>query len=288
MAITYHHCSLVSPRGAAQCWARRISIRPAAASFLWSRGNNIATARPSLNHAKLFRLGVGAFTGRHTIPVVCGVSLPGYSATATPDDGDDDGLKPTDNISVGAVKESVVEINGGSHSVGVGSEIFLLALPAVVGQAIDPLAQLMETAYIGRLGALELASAGIGVSIFNIISKIFNIPLLSISTSFVAEDISKNASKHSSSGKLELSSVSSALILAAGIGIIEALALFLGSGLFLKLMGVSPASPMHKPAKLFLSLRALGAPANVVMLAIQGIFRGFKDTKTPVLYLGNY
>jgi Na+-driven multidrug efflux pump len=48
------------------------------------------------------------------------------------------------------------------------------------------------------------------------------------------------------------------------------------------------ASPMHKPAKLFLSLRALGAPANVVMLAIQGIFRGFKDTKTPVLYLGNY
>jgi hypothetical protein len=44
------------------------------------------------------------------------------------------------------------EINSGSHSVGVGSEIFLLALPAVVGQAIDPLAQLMETAYIGRLG----------------------------------------------------------------------------------------------------------------------------------------
>lgn len=41
-------------------------------------------------------------------------------------------------------------------------------------------------------------------------------------------------------GKLELTSVSSALILAAGIGIIEALALFLGSGFFLKLMGVSP------------------------------------------------
>lgn len=169
---------------------------------------------------------------------------------------------------------------------GVRNELILLALPAVLGQAIDPLAQLMETAYIGRLGALELASAGIGVSVFNIVSKIFNIPLLSIATSFVAEDISKNASKHSSSGKLELSSVSSALVLAAGIGTIEALALFLGSGLFLKLMGVSPASPMHKPAKLFLSLRALGAPANVIMLAVQGIFRGFKDTKTPVFFIG--
>uniref|UniRef100_A0A0D9Z0N3 Protein DETOXIFICATION n=1 Tax=Oryza glumipatula TaxID=40148 RepID=A0A0D9Z0N3_9ORYZ len=185
---------------------------------------------------------------------------------------------------------SVVQHAGGSERDlrpgGVRNELILLALPAVLGQAIDPLAQLMETAYIGRLGALELASAGIGVSVFNIVSKIFNIPLLSIATSFVAEDISKNASKHSSSGKLELSSVSSALVLAAGIGTIEALALFLGSGLFLKLMGVSPASPMHKPAKLFLSLRALGAPANVIMLAVQGIFRGFKDTKTPVFFIG--
>jgi len=45
---------------------------------------------------------------------------------------------------------------------------------------------------------------------------------------------------------------------------------------------------MYRPAKLFLSLRALGAPANVIMLAVQGIFRGFKDTKTPVFYIGNY
>ncbi|KAK3118575.1 hypothetical protein QOZ80_9BG0701770 [Eleusine coracana subsp. coracana] len=267
----------------AQCWNQRIKTRSAAASFVWNRANNITTARPSLNHAKLLHMEVGAFTRRRTILAANGVSVPGYSAT--PDDCDD-GLEPGDNISVGAVKEPVIEINNWLQSVGVGSELFLLALPAVLGQAIDPMAQLMETAYIGRLGALELASAGIGVSIFNILSKIFNIPLLSIATSFVAEDISKNASKHTSSGKLELSSVSSALVLAAGIGIIEALALFLGSGLFLKLMGVSPASPMHKPAKLFLSLRALGAPANVVMLAIQGIFRGFKDTKTPVLYIG--
>lgn len=28
----------------------------------------------------------------------------------------------------------------------------MLSLPAIAGQAIDPLSQLMETAYIGRLG----------------------------------------------------------------------------------------------------------------------------------------
>jgi Na+-driven multidrug efflux pump len=71
----------------------------------------------------------------------------------------------------------------------VKREIISLTLPALAGQAIDPMAQLMETAYIGRLGTLELASAGVSVSIFNIISKLFNIPLLSVSTSFVAEDM---------------------------------------------------------------------------------------------------
>lgn len=45
---------------------------------------------------------------------------------------------------------------------------------------------------------------------------------------------------------------------------------------------------MHAPAQQFLSLRALGAPAVVVSLALQGVFRGFKDTKTPVFCLGKF
>lgn len=43
---------------------------------------------------------------------------------------------------------------------------------------------------------------------------------------------------------------------------------------------------MRALAQRFLSLRALGAPAVVASLSLQGIFRGFKDTKTPVLCLG--
>ncbi|PSS12142.1 Protein DETOXIFICATION 45 like [Actinidia chinensis var. chinensis] len=188
----------------------------------------------------------------------------------------------------------------------VKHELIMLSLPGIAGQAIEPLAQLMETAYIGRLGPVELASAGVSMSIFNIISKLFNIPLLSVATSFVAEDISRAANKISTSGsgegcqqesgngksfdglttRQQLSSVSTALLLAVGIGIFEALVLSLGSGLFLNLMGISPDSSMRSPAQQFLLLRALGAPAVVVSLALQGIFRGFKDTKTPVLCLG--
>ncbi|XP_039019262.1 protein DETOXIFICATION 45, chloroplastic-like isoform X2 [Hibiscus syriacus] len=192
----------------------------------------------------------------------------------------------TDNVDVHEVTET---------STDVKRELIMLSLPAIAGQAIDPFAQLMETAYIGRYSSVALASAGVSVSIFNVVSKLFNIPLFSVATSFVAEDISRNAienlsSAESTNGKplerKQLSSVSTALLLAILIGIIEALALSLGSGLFLKLMGVPSTSDMHVPAKHFLSLRALGAPAVVISLALQGIFRGFKDTQTPVFCLG--
>ncbi|KAL9461851.1 hypothetical protein AB3S75_004782 [Citrus x aurantiifolia] len=181
-------------------------------------------------------------------------------------------------------------------------DLIMLSLPAIAGQAIEPMAQLMETAYIGRLGPLELASAGVSTSIFNILSKVFNIPLLSVATSFVAEDISRSSSKDSTSDsscpnvsyngcdestdRKLLPSVSTALVLALTIGIFEALAMYFGSGLFLDIMGISSASSMRIPAQRFLSLRAIGAPAVVLSLAIQGIFRGFKDTRTPVFCLG--
>ncbi|GLT96891.1 hypothetical protein SLE2022_144820 [Rubroshorea leprosula] len=208
-------------------------------------------------------------------------------------------LKEDDGATLNAFSEDLREISEKpiSEPVDVKRELLKLALPAIAGQAIDPLSQLMETAYIGRLSPVALASAGVSISIFNIISKLFNIPLLSVATSFVAEDISKNATQNLSSGqssngnpveteRKQLSSVSTALLLAVFIGIFEALALSLGSGPFLNLMGVPSTSEMYAPAQRFLSLRALGAPAVVVSLALQGVFRGFKDTKTPVFCLG--
>ncbi|KAI3515206.1 hypothetical protein L1887_13988 [Cichorium endivia] len=183
-----------------------------------------------------------------------------------------------------------------SRSQNVKKELIALTLPALAGQAIEPLALLMETAYIGRLGPIQLASAGVSISIFNIVSKLFNIPLLSVATSFVAEDIAKNSRENSEdvngnadmAERRQLASVSTALLLAVGIGIFEGLALYFGSGVFLNLMGISSASSMHAPAQQFLSLRSLGAPAVVVSLALQGVFRGFKDTKTPVFCLGKF
>lgn len=39
-----------------------------------------------------------------------------------------------------------------------------------------------------NVGSAELAAVGVSISIFNLVAKLFNIPLLNITTSFVAEE----------------------------------------------------------------------------------------------------
>lgn len=232
----------------------------------------------------------------------CSVHSSELEESTVTEDNDVSNMKEIypDLLSVGSTEE--LDKIEKSRSKNIKQELIALSLPALAGQAIEPIAQLMETAYIGRLGPVQLASAAVSISIFNIVSKLFNIPLLSVATSFVAEDIAKNSIQGDDSGiaksngngkafnvigeRKQLTSVSTALLLAVGIGIFEGLALYFGSGVFLNLMGISSASSMHALAQKFLSLRALGAPAVVLSLALQGIFRGFKDTKTPVLCLG--
>lgn len=58
-------------------------------------------------------------------------------------------------IPIGDYLDSKSEVDK-SHFVDVKLELTMLTLPAIAGQALDPLAQLMETAYIGRLGWFDV------------------------------------------------------------------------------------------------------------------------------------
>ncbi|CAK9319840.1 unnamed protein product [Citrullus colocynthis] len=175
-------------------------------------------------------------------------------------------------------------------------DILAIALPAALALAADPIASLIDTAFVGHIGSTELAAVGVSASVFNLVSKLFNVPLLNITTSFVAEEQAlintneKNIVQINIDGiedeenqeKKLLSSVSTSLALATGLGIAEAVMLSLGSGTLMDIMGIPVDSSMRAPAEHFLSLRAFGAPPIVIALAAQGTFRGFKDTKTPL------
>ncbi|XP_027068225.1 protein DETOXIFICATION 44, chloroplastic isoform X2 [Coffea arabica] len=177
-------------------------------------------------------------------------------------------------------------------------EILSIALPAALALLADPITSLVDTAFVGHLGSVELAAVGVSVSVFNLVSKLFNVPLLNLTTSFVAEEQAAitNGSNESGppvcdgppdhKGKILLPSVSTSLALATGLGIAETVALSVGSGFLMNTMGIPAESSMRIPAEQFLTLRAFGAPPLVIALAAQGTFRGFKDTKTPLYAVG--
>lgn len=135
----------------------------------------------------------------------------------------------------------------------LGLEILSVALPVALALAADPLTSLVDTAFVGRLGSVELAAVGVSVSVFNLVSKLFNVPLLNITTSFVAEEQALVPKSRDESHQIDqdhvtdhkskkiLPSVSTSLALAAGIGVAEALALFVGSGFLMNTMGFTNA-----------------------------------------------
>ncbi|GMH30016.1 hypothetical protein Nepgr_031859 [Nepenthes gracilis] len=177
----------------------------------------------------------------------------------------------------------------------LGGAILSIALPAALALVADPLTSLVDTAFVGHLGSVELAAVGISVSAFNLVSKLFNVPLLNVTTSFVAEEQALIGVENNGSieiipgngvGKKLLPSVSTSLALAVGIGFAEAVSLSVGSGFLMNIMGISVDSPMRIPAEQFLTMRAFGAPPIVIALAAQGAFRGLKDTKTPFYAIG--
>ncbi|KAG2372483.1 Protein DETOXIFICATION 43 [Vigna angularis] len=70
----------------------------------------------------------------------------------------------------------------------IAKEILGIAFPSALAVAADPIASLIDTAFIGHLGPVELAAAGVSIALFNQASRITIFPLVSITTSFVAEE----------------------------------------------------------------------------------------------------
>lgn len=197
-----------------------------------------------------------------------------------------------------------------------------IAVPGALALMADPLASLVDTAFIGHIGPVELAAVGVSIAVFNQVSRIAIFPLVSVTTSFVAEedvtssdrqkvetnresehnvsdsemdelisseDTSATSRKSSLSSLVNIEhnrksipSVSTSLLLAGVLGLLQTLLLVFYSKPILDFMGLKPDSGMLNPALQYLVLRSLGAPATLLSLAMQGVFRGLKDTKTPL------
>lgn len=147
-----------------------------------------------------------------------------------------------------------------------------LAIPAVGSLAIDPLISLIDTAFVGRLGAAELGALGVNSAVFAFTFVIFNF-LAYGTTPQIGRAVGRGDREQA--GRITLQALSLALI----VGTVATAALLLLAKPILGLMGAT--GPLFEPAYTYLSIRAFAGPAVLIMTAAHGVYRGFQDTKTP-------
>lgn len=150
--------------------------------------------------------------------------------------------------------------------------ILALGIPALGALAADPLVSLVDTAFVGRLGTNSLAALGIDAAIFGLAFFAFN---------FLAYGVTPLVAKALGEGEPDRAArvVANGLVAAVGIGVLVTVVLVMAADPILDLMGASEG--VAREAGGYLRIRALAAPAVLIITLGHGAFRGHQDTRTP-------
>ncbi len=152
--------------------------------------------------------------------------------------------------------------------------ILRLALPALGTLAIDPILTLTDTAFVARLGVTELAALGVDTAILGFAFFGFNF-LAYVTTPLVAQALGRGNEQQARRW------VGDALVLAGILGLVAMAAVFALAPALVNLMGAS--EEVAGPAVAYLRIRVLATPAVLIVTTGHGAFRGYQDTRTPLL-----
>jgi MATE family multidrug resistance protein len=149
-----------------------------------------------------------------------------------------------------------------------------LALPALGSLIAEPVLSLVDTAFIGRVGRDALAALGVAAAVFALAFFLFN---------FLEYGTTTEVAKAVGRGDLGAAgrATATAMTLAAGCGVAVALGLVALRGPIAGLLGA--AGEVRAGAVTYIGIRALAAPAVLLVRAAHGAYRGYQDTRTPLL-----
>lgn len=153
--------------------------------------------------------------------------------------------------------------------------ILSLALPALATLASDPLVSLVDTAFVGRLGAAPLAALGVNTALFALVFMVFN---------FLAYGTTPLVSRARGRGDEQAAHqvVVHAFFVALVAGAAALVAMQVLARPLLGLMGTAPE--LMPDALAYLRVRAWAGPALLIITAGNGAYRGYLDTKTPLKF----
>lgn len=148
-----------------------------------------------------------------------------------------------------------------------------LALPVLVSLVAEPLTGLVDTAFVARLGATELAALGVATVLLSSLFWVFN--FLGIGTQ-TAVATALGAGHEEEARVVAATSARTAMVLGAVVAALawpfaEDLVVFMGA-----------VDGMTAPASEYLRIRFAGAPAILLLLAAFGALRGRQDMRTPL------
>jgi MATE family multidrug resistance protein len=151
--------------------------------------------------------------------------------------------------------------------------IAALAIPALGTLAIDPLVSIVDTAWVGRLGTVELASLAVASAVFGAVFAVFNFIHVTI-TPMVAGEVGRGLPERA--GGI----TKGALLISVGLGIVLA---FVVGSLSETIVGAFGArGDVLEQSSAYLSIRVLSLPAMLLAMVGHGVYRGHQDTRTPL------
>jgi MATE family multidrug resistance protein len=152
--------------------------------------------------------------------------------------------------------------------------IAALAVPALGSLIADPLLSLVDTAFVGRVGSDALAGLGVSAAVFGVAFFVFNF-LEYGTTTEVARAV--GGRDLPGAGRATITAAVMATIAGLGVGLL----LVVFAGPVTGLLGADGA--VQSEAVTYVMIRALAAPAVLLVRSAHGSYRGHQDTRTPFL-----
>ncbi len=147
-----------------------------------------------------------------------------------------------------------------------------LTIPVLFSLVAEPLTGLVDTAFVARLGAPELAALGVGTMVLSSIFWIFN--FLGIATQ---TDVAKAHGKGDSLLRSQISGL--AVLVAGSLGLVAALLLWPLTPSIASLLGAG--GEIKEAAVSYINIRWFGAPAILITIAGFGALRGVQQMMVP-------
>jgi len=158
-------------------------------------------------------------------------------------------------------------------------EIVKLAVPALGALAADPLVSLVDTAWVGRLGADALAVLGVATTVLVSFFFVFNFlaygatPLIGAALGRDEPDVAARTG-------------GAAVVMALVAGVAAMTTALVLAPLLVDVMGAE--ADLARETVLYLRIRALALPAVLLITVAHGIYRGHQDTRTPFVVTAGF